>query len=402
MIEKLYNEFIKKPNERNFESLFQHLAEQIDSLDFNDTVIINACEIITKCLFRFKIGSWSEEQAKFAIKYLSRMFAKRLGLLENVSVSILTEEEYKKQNGDKSVARCTNNGDETFKVTCSPYVVEKLMSNKSREFIYGLQIIFHEVAHVAQNSILERDVINNLKSKDLYTYKTYVAALETVVRKADKEFYDKNYSNLSKEIGADKIGLTEAMNVIKKYSPKLYDSVDRNEYKKKIDEYIKKLEFTSSVVIYGKSNEDFVKGIDGLCTLYVKDHIEILDKYPILKIAYNIDGTKKSVIELIEERDKRLKEIDPSDTTTINKLNELYEFIANRKNYVTGGLGGTKKEIEDLAHYIQQNKTKDNFVTNLLIYRLKKSNVSEENINKLLDLLGCKNNDSIDSPSKNI
>ena len=216
--------------------------------------------------------------------------------------------------------------------------------------------------------------------------------LELLTRKADKQFYDKNYDKLLKENHANKVGLQFAITYLKKYGPKFCSLYDTDILLMRMKYYDKNIN-DAKIALYDK-DLDFFKGLDVASFLYISDHKDVLEKYPILKLAYNLDGTKKNIIELIEER-KILLSTQKKET-----IDELYKVIANNKNFKIGGLEGTRNEIDLLIKYIEQTHTKDEFVYDLLIFRLKKSKLSEEKINRILNILKEEEQTNIENNKK--
>lgn len=51
-----------------------------------------------------------------------------------------------------------------------------------------------------------------------------------------------------------------------------------------------------------------------------------------------------------------------NSNSTPDKINELYEAIANHRNVLTGGLKGTKDELLSLDEYIAKTGTSDEFI----------------------------------------
>jgi hydroxylamine reductase (hybrid-cluster protein) len=105
----------------------------------------------------------------------------------------------------------------------------------------------------------------------------------------------------------------------------------------------------------------------------------MLSKYPVLKLAYNSDGSKKDIITLLQDRAKQLENGENPET-----INELYKTIANQKNFYIGGLTGVKPELLALGKYIQETGTDDEFVYDLLKDRLQMKNLTPENIESLI------------------
>ena len=74
-----------------------------------------------------------------------------------------------------------------------------------------------------------------------------------------------------------------------------------------------------------------------------------------------------------------------TDSETPDKVNELYEAIANHRNALTGGLKGTKDELLTLDDYIAKTGTDDEFIFGLIKYRLEnKTKMTPEQISEFM------------------
>lgn len=383
--EEIYINYKKNKTNENAYELVNFICENIENIDLSNINNIALCEYTTRYLFNVKIGKWNEFEAKFIIYYLAKKCSKYFEINDELSINILNEQEYKEKHGEDSIAVCVTHNDSTFDVNYSPTVIEKLMSNNINDFLRGLCTLFHELVHVRQNIVIQKD-----NEEYNYTKKTYLITLETITRKADKKFYIRNYLNLFKENQADKIGLQNALEVIKKYNSKLYDMYDEEFLQRKIDELEKKLSLEYQIQIYNSNTNKVIEAMDYICSLEIKKDTKYLEKYPILKLIYNLDGTKKDIVQLYQERTILIK-----NGANKEKIDLLYECISNNKIFakkVENGYESTyKEEAELLIDYIQKNKVKDDFLIDLLIYRLKKGKLSEEKINKIFEILGINN-----------
>ena len=348
--------------EADYQEVVKWCSENCDKLDLRDEDQRYLYEIATKYLMKFRIGKWDKSDARVIVTYLAKKSAWKLGIDENITVKILDEAEYKEVHGDSSNAVCVNNGDDTFNISYSPRVIDNLLSNNYDQFLRGMQTIFHEVVHAKQNSAIQRA---NIQGVDIPKNKTlYIMALETIARKFDPKFYNSNYSHLLKESHAEKIGLREAMETIQKYNPSLYQAYNQEVIQHRLENYDRNFYDTVVTLKSGKTI-DFMLQIDTLSSLYIEQHPEIIEKYPALRAGYNMDGTKKDLSQLIAERDDELTRGKLPDN-----LDEFYETIANHRNALTGGLRGTKDELLTLHEYIGKTGTEDEFIFNLIKYRL--------------------------------
>lgn len=278
-----------KQTREGFEEIVAWCNENAGSLDLTNRDHQYLYEMATRYLMKIKIGHWNKDDANVVINYLAKREAWKLGIDENITVSILEEADYKEKHGGSSIAACVNNGDDTFNVSYSPAVVNALLSNNYDRFLRGMQNIFHEVVHAQQNSGIQR---TNIKGVEIPQTKTiYIMALETIARKYNPEFYKENYSHLIKENHAEKFGLIYAMETIRKYNPSFYQAYNQEKVAQKISEYDRNF-YEGKMVLNGKTFDSMLE-IDTLCCAYISQAPDILKKYPVLQVGYNMDGTKK-------------------------------------------------------------------------------------------------------------
>lgn len=367
-----------KQSKENLEEIISWCIENNNNINLQDKNQHYLYNMSIKYLMKYKIGNWNKNDASIIIHYLAKKFAWDLGIDENITIKILDETEYKQIHDDYSSAICVNNEDNTFNISYSPKVTENLLSNNHNKFLRGLQTIFHEIVHALQNSIIQKSNIQGVNSPKTKT--SYIMALETIARKHSPDFYKKNYNKLLKENHAEKIGLQQAMETIKNYNQNLYQAYNQEVIQQRLDNYDKNF-YDAKVSLKNDRTIDLLLEIDTLSSIYIENHPNIIKKFPILQVGYNLDGSKKNLQQLIIERNKML-----INNKTPEKINELYEAIANHRNVLTGGLNGTKNELITLDNYIAKTGTDDEFVFNLIKYRLKhKTKMTPEQITEFME-----------------
>lgn len=372
-IEKIVNEFIKNPIQENCIKLLEWCYK--NEVDFNDKNIIYAFHMSTKYLFKCKIGKFNEDDCKVIIKYLSNRYAHSVKLKQAIEIKILDEEEYKKTDKKqftKSIGICISYG-QFNKIYYSPDIIKMLMSNDINQFFNSIKTIYHEVVHAVQNNIINANGL--LHNEVEYSKQLYIIAAERIVRIADKKFYENNYDNIFVEAQAELIGIQKAKSTLEEFNKKIIELCDLDKINKLMEEYKNKVD--SNIKIFNIEAKH-MKVIDPVLCLYVKNHLNCLEDYPILKIAFNNDGTKKDIIQLINERREKLK-----NCNDIERLNDLYLTVCNDKNSLVGGLKGTTDEIKKLYNYLLTNDY-DKFEYELFVYRLNKANLTDEKKEEIL------------------
>jgi len=365
----------KQQTKDTYENAIKWCSENIKTLDMTNKDHVLLYEASMHYLMKHKLAKWDKEDACLATSYLAKKFAHSIGIDGNVGIEILEKEEYEKEYGETSNAMCENNGDGTFSIIYSDKVTDRLLSDNADDFLNGFQTVFHEVVHTMQNSMIQRKEIEGEAIP--YTKSMYIMALETISRKVDSEFYKKNYAKLLKENHAEKIGLKQAMATIQKYNPVLFEKYNQEEIAKRMEQYDEN--FYESEISLFNNNGSAINMIDTGCCTYIMNNPEALEKFPILKLAFNNDGTKKDITQILKDRREMLK----SDRNP-EQINELYKTIANQKNFRAGGLKGTKSELEDLDTYIRETGTDDEFVYDLIRFRLQKAKLDPEKIEEYM------------------
>ena len=380
LVENLKN----NPNneELNIEEVIKWCDEHAEKLNLLDSDEMFLCEKATKYLMENKEKrAWSKDDAKYVANFLARKTIKNLNLDKNSEVHVLEENEYLKLYGQGSSGICVPEGDDYFKVSYSPDVIKYLTSEDKGQFLHGLQIVFHEIRHVQQNKSIH-NITNDDRTELSKNKERYLSALETIARKQDSKFYEKNYRQLLKENDADKYGLIKAYTTIKEYAPDLLKKYNGKKIESMMQEYDKNY-YDALSSISEKGTINLKQEIETRAAIYIMDHPEILNDFPVLNVAFNKDGTKRDVIELLEERNGILESNQNADV-----VNELYQIIINNRNPSHGGLNGTKEELLKMEKYIQETGTEDEFVYNLIRYKLEhKTKMTEEQIDAMMETI---------------
>lgn len=379
LAEKFKN--LKIQREIDFQEVLKWCKEHYKDLDLTDKNQQYLYKKATTYLMKYRIGKWDRDDANTIVTFLAKKSAWELGIDENVAVKILNSDEYKKIYGEKTSVKgeCLNNGDSTFSITYSPEVVDNLLSNNYEQFLRGMQTVFHEVVHAKQNTVIEQ---SNIKGTEIpKTKKIYIMALETIARKYNPDFYHDNYAHLIKENHAEKFGLQNALETMKQYNPSLYQAYNQEVLAQRAEQYDRNFYEATTKLTTGREI-DLMLQIDTLSSKFIEKHPDIISKYPILQVGYNSDGTKKDLRQLLGDRAEMLEQGKQSS----DRIDELYEAIANHRNVLSGGLKGTKDELYSLDEYLSQTGSEDPFVYNLIRYRLEnKTKLSSTEIEDFIE-----------------
>lgn len=165
--------------------------------------------------------------------------------------------------------------------------------------------MFHEARHVVQFANMAND-------KNYYRYNYNILKDTILSNYLDRSVYDRNHNRFLFEIDADIQGLKDYYEVLGKIGR--LTSVDK-EKMSKIDENEQfSIDYSYDLNVDGYN---YFKG--DLFDDILKENPDLLDEYPILKIEYNSDGTRKSIIEILDA-------IEKESQTNNRTEDELYDI----------------------------------------------------------------------------
>ena len=372
---ELIKNFKENPTIESLKKIVNWCSENVNKMDLTNKIDKILFEESVRHIMKHKKGNWSKNEAKMAINFFAKTYAIKNGIENDVTINILENDEYYEKFKDSSRAVCVSKGNGTSEVYYSSKVVDNLMSEDDVYFIRGLQTVFHEVVHSKQYS----EVYKKTDGQERFQFdgKVYKLAVESITKQIVPKFYKENYINLLTEYEAEYYGLEQTMEMIRLYSnPNLFKNVDKEEFLKEMINIDGKSSYEKEGSITFQSKDvNAISFINFATEKYVEKKPEIINEIPVLQYAFNLDGKKKSIIELIEDRDKLIKEYDKE---YIEKINDLYMTIANYRKT-------EKKDIESIDNYILKTGTDDEFVFDLLRLKLENTSLNEEQINQYMD-----------------
>ncbi len=187
-----------------YDELLQWCEETVDNIDLNNPDFQYLYDRAIRFMMQGRINNLSENEATIMIKYLSKSYMHEKGLDNRITVNVLDWENFtKKHKSDKGNAICIILKGIRFILDYSPKVIEGLISGNKNKFLDALKTIYHETAHVIQESSIALPEINGKKVH--YVSSLYEIALENTARAADPKFYAENYSKLVLENQANKV-----------------------------------------------------------------------------------------------------------------------------------------------------------------------------------------------------
>lgn len=255
----------------------------------------------------------------------------------------------------------------------SSRVVDNLTSLDTLRFIRGLQTVFHEVEHSRQYS----EIYSTDKDNMQYDGNSYKIALEAIMRKVHPKFYKENYRNLIMEYQAEYVGLEQAIKMMQTYyKPDLFKGQDIEEFLNEMLMIDGKESYENlGEVSFDQRNINASALISFAADQYIQMSPEIISRIPVLKFAYNPDGSKKNIIQLIQDRSTL---ISGNPEMNLETIDDLYKTIANYKSI-------KKDEMLGLYSYITDEAIEDEFAYDLLQYRLERTDWSQEKISEFME-----------------
>ena len=209
--------------------------------------------------------------------------------------------------------------------------------------------IFHEIQHERQDLMSMQKVSSN---ESLKYARDFACKLDIL----KKSWYTKNYDNYLIEKDANIVGLDKDLEIMQDNDRvfSTYRDIEKGKYYN--GRYIADVWTSDQKTYYysGLQERDVITEIildDLICE---QSMIGILELYPILQKEYNMDGSRKSVTELIDNMRKEIYDI--SGNTELSKI-EKDELIKDAQEMYYELLyiqiqKSTQKEIEELVSKI--------------------------------------------------
>lgn len=203
------------------------------------------------------------------------------------------------------------------------------------------KILFHELQHYRQFEM----ALSKISNKDSLTYAKDLSLLDYMEHSfyQDRSLRDTlgNYFNFALEADANLVGYSQYLDITKEDDEKIKNKRDIEIGRKANGRYSVKYYSIDKEEYYNSNGEverDDISTIlmdDAICN---KHKTEFLEKYPILQKEYNMDGTKKSLSDLIQnfkDEEKQLIEMDGLDEESrkilLKDCKEMYYEIMYRK-----------------------------------------------------------------------
>lgn len=269
------NKYYEIPDNFDLSSNIQRKNKSINAYLKGEIIDINLSKSLIKDQFLGKLNL-----GKFSTKAIVQSII--ISYLKSMNIDIKGVYFY---NDEKNAGISDNNNKIIY---INNKLIDDFCDNKKPllERIKLFTTCFHEMSHFIQN-----DSISNGKFSNNY----YSLLKEKIIFEADESFYENNYSKLVTEIDADLSSYKKTV--------KFFECIDESlaiEIQKEIKNlYIETLNFCKGEIENKKyiGSENFSLNMDDIISLIISKDISLLKKYPILEIEYNLDGSKKSLID---------------------------------------------------------------------------------------------------------
>lgn len=171
---------------------------------------------------------------------------------------------------------------------------KKIQSGGLDSVVENLITLFHELRHVKQDTDKKNGKIN---------HKKYMMVKEDVLQDLDPDYYDVNYKKIYEEIDARVSAAKEAYHFLKTL-PLPQSVKEREKFVQVLERLNKIIEREKNFYLRALSKK-YMGNEEADIELYfdtvIKEHPEKLEEYPILKVEYNEDGSRKSILQIFKE-----------------------------------------------------------------------------------------------------
>ena len=187
--------------------------------------------------------------------------------------------------------------------------------------IHIIDTMKHEFTHYLQSI--------KMQSLSLDSSAVEAAKQETVKRSND--IYDENYWIMSGEVEARINGYEQAIQVLETIGDK--DKIE--EYRKYYENQLplmdlnRNLDNVSSFNEAGKNYQDKNYFFNQRADEYIKNNPGVLDVYKVLQYEYNMDGSKKSVSQMLEECYAQIQEVKQNDNLSPEQRTKMRHAVRN-------------------------------------------------------------------------
>ena len=313
------------------------------------------------------------EELKDSIREIIKLEAKEMGHGDNFDIIFSDDERH---NGYCYIEGTSwEDGEVKRKTPAIQFSTKTLYKNLDNENdkkrVEKTKEIFRDVFHELQHARQRLMVAQNVSSKDTLMY-----ARDFCMMRHLNGFYAINYDNYFTENEANEVGYEQLLERLDEKDMHFLRSKEEETEKKNTLKYYLRAKSKDGQTLYTsfrrQEREDACVPVidDFICE---KKCLEDLQLYPVLQKEYNLDGTKKSIKELIENMESEIAEITQNTQLSEEEKNTLiqdgqemyYGLIYNQlakepeqiSEVVIGkGKAETQKILKDISDYFEKEK----------------------------------------------
>lgn len=313
-----YTEYLAKIKYSNLakEARNKYAIDNVKIIDYGNPLEANFCERYFSYLVDEKTELTVSEDL-WIMKYLS--YKKAYKMDTKINLNIVNLRMYIKKEKisllkPKSLIKINNfikvlgtettifrdGGTTLYIVSINPLAIYLTDFRGKKEKILPqiIKTCHHEMRHVLQTKMFEE---NRNPSFDVLLW-----ARENLIYNVMTDYYKNNYSAMAIEMDAKIYEIEQTLKTLKKYSPTLY-KLKSEELKDEL-EYEKALKNTR-VHYDGEKRRHLEESTKNMVDRIILEVPECLNEYCALQREYNIDGTRKNLLELLNDEHKFNDEI---------------------------------------------------------------------------------------------
>lgn len=375
MKKKFYETLIKKINPDYIEESYRELIENWESIDYLNKFDLALSESCTKELMKKNNAKWNDTEIKFLITFMVNQYINRLPRKEKI---IFT---FPKKSRNKVDASCKHH-EHYYELFYYPEIFEQLRSSNPNVFLRGIRSVFHEAVHIFQNTIVNREKMGEYSSKEDYDLVFYLFAqsfLYEYLMNPEQDLCQKDlkdYQLLFHENHAEKMGYKEACAFLKKYAPNKYQVYSEEKINQNRKRYEDVLDSYLSLDLRGDLNT-LAHDIEFVDSNYIKKHPDVLNRFPVLSIAYFENGKRRTTMDLLEKRKEMLQ-----NGYSEEQINSLFTYLIDYRSYTAEEYMEEKKV---LPSYVRMYRVPDQYTRDMLKKRSKFNSTVDQIEDRLVD-----------------
>lgn len=390
-----YTEYVAKVKYGNTtrEARNNYVLNNVRTIDYDNTLEVGLCDRFLTYLLEEKKDLTTEED-KWLIRYISAKKAHKMDA--KLELTILSIKKFMKQEKISllkpfslikisklfshfgSEKTTLNKGEVIYRVMVNPFgIYLSEFSQKKVDVVTQMFVTsYHEMRHVYQDRMIEENKMPN--------FEVLLWARESVIHEEYEEYYDTNYSVMTVERDARIASREQVLSSLKKYSPKTYALVkDQLTEEIESDKSVKDLSVHHFLNFKDTRDNMTRKMVD----IIVKENPSYINSFPPLQREYNMDGTRKDVVQLLQD-EKRFRDEMKS------YQEELYREHMNDREFkiVQDLLSQTLNEgirFFDELIYLSLEKKDQQYITDIC------SQLYTDDMRRIETAIGCKVNTSI-------